>query len=121
MAPRLETLRDLPEISVAALVGADGLPVATLGEGSDFLAAELASLHTSLTRLSRRLSAGEVSRLAFTTPTLEVVALSRDGYTLGAAIGRGMDTSAAQQRLAALMDEILTELPTAEPSTGANE
>lgn len=121
MAPRLEMLRDLPEISVAALVGADGLPLATLGEGADLLAAELASLQSTVSRLSRRLGAAEVSRLAFTTPTLEVVALSQGGYTLGAAIGRGLDTSAAQQRLAALMDDILSQLPAAEGAAGEPE
>ncbi|WP_261663703.1 roadblock/LC7 domain-containing protein [Deinococcus sp. Marseille-Q6407] len=118
MAPRLGSLRELPGVSAAALVGRDGLPLAAAGEGADLLAAELAALRESLDRLGRRLGVGEVSRVAFTMPALEVVALSQGDYTLGAALVRGMDTSAAQQRLAALMDEVLAQLPHLAPADG---
>ncbi|MCY1702097.1 roadblock/LC7 domain-containing protein [Deinococcus sp. SL84] len=114
MAPRLDGLRELPGVSAAALVGRDGLPLAALGEGADLLAAELTALRGSLDRLGRRLGVDEVSRLALTTPTLEVVALAQGDYVLGAALVRGIDTSAARQRLAALMDEVQRSLPAAE-------
>ncbi|GHG05815.1 hypothetical protein GCM10017783_18040 [Deinococcus piscis] len=111
MAPRLDSLRELPGVSAAALLGTDGLPLAAVGEGAELLAAELASLRGSLDRLGRRLGVGEVSRLALTTPTLEVVALAQGEYTLGAALARGVDTSAARQHLAALMEDVLKQLP----------
>lgn len=111
MAPRLDSLRELPGVSAAALLGCDGLPLAAVGEGADLLAAELAALRGPLDRLGRRLGVNDVSRLALTTPTLEVVALCRGDYTLGAALVRGVDTSAARQQLAALMDSALAQLP----------
>lgn len=116
MAPRLDGLRELPGVSAAALLGTDGLPLAAVGEGAELLAAELAALRRPLDRLGLRLGVGEVSRLALTTPTLDVVALCRGDYTLGAALVRGVDASAAQQRLAALMDRALGELPISEGS-----
>ena len=111
MAPRIEELHSLPELTAAALVGADGLLLAGTGDGAELLAAELAGLQVTLERLSRRLGAGEVSHLALTTPTLEIVALSREGYTLGAALRRGVDTAAARQHLAALIEDLPQQLP----------
>ncbi|MFC6617310.1 roadblock/LC7 domain-containing protein [Deinococcus radiophilus] len=104
-------MRAVPGLSVAALLGADGLTLATVGEGAELLAAELSGLSSALNRLDRRLGVGEVSRLAFTTANLEVITLSRGGYTLAAALMRGTDTQAAQQLMARLMEDALDQLP----------
>lgn len=110
---RLDPLRSLPGVVAGALVSPDGLPVELLGEGGDALAAELVSLRVSLDRLGRRLGAGNVTRLAFTSERVEVVAVTSGDFVLGVALTRGHDTRAAQQLLARLALE-LTGLPRAE-------
>ena len=110
MSARFDALRPLPGVVAAALVGPDGLPIELLGEGGDALAAELAALRVSLDRVCRRLGAGEVTRLAFTSERVEVVAVTSSDFILGAAQTRGTDTRAAQQLLARLALE-LTDLP----------
>ena len=97
---RLDTLRSLPGVRACALVGEDGLPLEMQGELGDVLAAELASLRASSERVGRRLGAGQMTRLAFTSDLIEVVAVFTGGFTLGAALLRGTDTRSAQQALA---------------------
>ena len=109
----IDALSTLPGVVALALVGTDGLPVESQGEGGDALAAELAALRPALDRIGRRMGAGEVTRLTFTSERIEVVALASVGYVLGAALGRGQDTRAAQQALAKLALE-LTDLPRGE-------
>lgn len=101
-----DALQGLPGVVALALVGTDGLPVESQGEGGDALAAELASLRASLDRVGRRLGAGEVTRLTFTSERVEVVAVASGAYLLGAALSRGHDTRAAQQALARLALEL---------------
>ncbi|GAA5511721.1 hypothetical protein Dcar01_00434 [Deinococcus carri] len=112
---RLDSLRGVPGVMACALVSPDGLPIELLGEGGEALAAELASLRVGLDRLSRRLGAGYVTRLAFTSERVEVVAVTSGDFTLGVAVTRGHDTRLAQQLLARLALE-LTDLPRAEPA-----
>ncbi|ANE43748.1 roadblock/LC7 domain-containing protein [Deinococcus puniceus] len=107
---KLEPLHAIPGVVASALVGPDGLPIEMYGEAGDALAAELASLRASLDRTGRRLGAGEVTRMAFTSERVEVVALSSGEFVLGAAMLRGSDTRAAQQALARLALD-LTDLP----------
>lgn len=103
-------LRETQGLSLAVLTGPDGLPLATLGEGAELLAAELVGLRTAFERTERRLGVGEVSRAAFTTSNLEIVTLCRGDYTLGAALMRGSDTASTQQRLAEIFEEVLALL-----------
>ncbi|GAA5531639.1 roadblock/LC7 domain-containing protein [Deinococcus aluminii] len=111
---RLGPLRAVPGVVAAALVGLDGLPLEVIGEGGDALAAELASLRVGLDRIGRRLGAGNVTRVAFTSERVEVVAVTSGDFVLGVALMRGQDTRMAQQLLARLALD-LTELPRAEP------
>lgn len=97
----------------AVLVGEDGLTIECIGEGSEALAAELASLRTSIARVSDRMGAGRVTRLAFTSERMEIVAMASGDYVLGSAIQRGIDTRPAQQALARLALEIV-DLPAGE-------
>ena len=97
---RLDTLSSLPGVRACALVGEDGLPLEMQGELGDVLAAELASLRGSSERAGRRLGAGQMTRLAFTSDLIEVVAVFTGSFTLGAALLRGTDTRTAQQTLA---------------------
>lgn len=99
---RLDALSGLAGLRAAALVGHDGLPIEAQGELGDVLSAELASLQGYAERLTRRLGAGQVSRLTFTSDTAEVVALVVGEFVLGAALARGTDTRPAQQVLARL-------------------
>lgn len=115
MSAKLDPLRGVPGVVACALVGPDGLPAELLGEGGDALAAELASLRVSLDRTARRLGAGSVTRIAFTSERVEVVAVTSGDFILGAAQARGTDTRAAQQLLARLALE-LTDLPRPEPA-----
>ncbi|EYB67878.1 hypothetical protein DEIPH_ctg031orf0016 [Deinococcus phoenicis] len=113
MRGRLDPLRAVPGVIASTLVGPDGLPVELIGEGGDALAAELASLRVGLDRTGRRLGAGNVTRIAFTSERVEVVAVTSGDFILGVALTRGHDTRAAQQHLARLALE-LTDLPRAE-------
>lgn len=97
---RLDTLSALPGVRACALVGEDGLPLEMQGELGDALAAELAALRGSSEWVGRRLGLGQVTRLAFTSDLVEVVAVFTDGFVLGAALLRGTDTRNAQQTLA---------------------
>lgn len=103
---KLDPLRAVPGVVASALVGPDGLALEQLGEGGEVLAAELAALQTDLDRLGRRLGAGQVTRLAFTSERVEVVAVSSGEFLLGVALKRGFDTRAAQQLLARLALEL---------------
>ena len=98
----LDPLRTLPGVIAAALVGPDGLAIEAHGDGGDGLAAELASLRQGMDRTGRRLGTGDVTRLAFTSERVEVVAVTTGPYTVGAAMTRGSDTRTAQQTLARL-------------------
>ncbi|GHG16243.1 hypothetical protein CBQ26_17330 [Deinococcus indicus] len=102
----IDPLRTLPGVIAAALVGPDGLPIETHGDGGDAMAAELSALRASLDRTGRRLGAGEVTRIAFTSERIEVVAVSSGDFVLGAAMARGTDTRTAQQTLARLALEL---------------
>ena len=97
---RLDTLSNLLGVRACALVGEDGLPLEMQGELGDVLAAELAALRGSSERAGRRLGAGQMTRLAFTSDLIEVVAVFTGSFTLGAALLRGTDTRTAQQTLA---------------------
>lgn len=110
---KLDPLRTVPGVVAAALVGDDGLPIEAIGEGNEALAAELASLRQTVNRISERLGAGRVTRLAFTSERMEIVALSSGDYLLGAAVQRGNDTRPAQQVLARLALEVV-DLPLGE-------
>jgi predicted regulator of Ras-like GTPase activity (Roadblock/LC7/MglB family) len=102
----LDPLRTLPGVIAAALVGPDGLAIEAHGDGGDGLAAELASLRQGMDRTGRRLGTGDVTRLAFTSERVEVVAVTTGPYTVGAAMTRGSDTRTAQQTLARLALDI---------------
>lgn len=103
---RIDALKGIPGVVAAALVGPDGLPLESNGDGGDALAAELSSLRASLDRTGRRLGAGEVTRIAFTSERVEVVAVASGDFVLGAALARGSDTRSAQQTLARLAVEL---------------
>ena len=107
---RLDLLRTIPGVVASTLVGPDGLPIEVVGEAGEALAAELASFRTGLERMGRRLGTGTVTRVAFTSERVEVVAVTLGEFTLGAALLRGHDTRAAQQALARLAVEI-SDLP----------
>lgn len=107
---RLDPLRTVPGLVAGVLFGPDGLPLEVVGEGGDALAAELASLRVGLDRTGRRLGAGEVTRLAFTSERIEVVAVTGGGFLISAAMVRGTDTRGAQQLLARLALD-LSDLP----------
>lgn len=110
---RIDPIKTVSGVIASALVGPDGLPLESYGDGGDALAAELTSLRTSLDRTGRRLGAGEVTRIAFTSERVEVVAVASGQFVLGAALARGSDTRTAQQTLAKLALE-LSGLPRAE-------
>ncbi|MFD2610026.1 roadblock/LC7 domain-containing protein [Deinococcus taklimakanensis] len=114
---KLAALRQLPGVIASALVGPDGLPLEAHGEGSEVLAAELAALRSCTERANRRLGAGDISRLAFTSERIEVVAVTSGPFILGAAMLRGSDTRTTQQTLARLALE-LRDLPVS-PEPGA--
>lgn len=107
---RLAELSTLPGVLACALVGEDGLALEMSGELGEVLAAELAALRSGVERAGRRLSAGQVTRLAFTGETLEVVALFSGERAVGAALARGSDTRAAQQALARVGTELGAQL-----------
>ncbi|WP_291426677.1 roadblock/LC7 domain-containing protein [Deinococcus sp.] len=110
---RLEALKSVPGLVAGVLVGEDGLPLETVGEGGEALAAELASLRGTVSRISTRMGAGRVTRLSFTSERMEVVAIASGDYVLGAAVMRGHDTRAAQQALARLALEMV-DMPAGE-------
>lgn len=110
---KIDALRNLPGVVASALISPDGLPLDAYGEGADVLAAELASLRDSLDRTSRRLGAGDVTRIAFITERIEVVAVTTGDYTVGAVMLRGSDTRTIQQALARLALD-LRDLPRTE-------
>lgn len=103
---KLDALTSLPGMVASALVGPDGLPIESYGDGGEVLAAELASLRTSLDRTGRRLGSGEVTRLTFTSDRIEVVALAVGDFMMGVALVRSSDTRGAQQALAKLALDI---------------
>lgn len=103
---KLDALTNIPGVIASALVGPDGLPIESNGDGGEVLAAELAALRTGLDRMGRRLGSGEVTRLAFTSDRIEVVALAVGDWMLGAALVRSSDTRSAQQALARLAHEV---------------
>lgn len=107
---KLDPLRNIPGMVASVLVGDDGLPIDMIGEGGDALAAELASLRTWLDRTTQRMGAGRVSRVAFTTERMEIVAVASGHYVLGSAVTRGHDTRPVQQALARLALDV-AELP----------
>ncbi|MEW6421608.1 MAG: roadblock/LC7 domain-containing protein [Deinococcota bacterium] len=107
---RLDPLRTVPGVVAAALVGTDGLPLEAIGEGGEALAAELTSLRVGLDRTGRRLGAGNITRVAFTSERVEVVAVTSGDFVLGVALTRGHDTRLAQQLLARLALD-LSDLP----------
>lgn len=98
---RLDELRQQPGVIAAVVVGPDGLPLEMIGE-AEGLAAELAELRHWINRVGRRMQAGHVTRIAFTTEKLEIVALATGDYVLGAATTRGLDNRPMQQTLAKL-------------------
>ncbi len=108
---KLRSLLAVPNLHSAALVGPDGLALEAHGEQGEQLAAEIASLRLGLDRTSRRLGGGVVTRLAFTTESLEVVAVAAGPYTAAFASPRGTDTRAAQMELARLATELMGALP----------
>lgn len=114
MSARLNALRGVPGVVASVLAGPDGLPLELLGEGGEALAAELASLRVGLDRIGRRLGAGQITRLAFTSERVEVVAVISGDFILAVAQTRGTDTRLAQQLLARLALD-LTHLPRPEP------
>ena len=103
---KLDALHTLPGLVAAALVGRDGLALETVGEGGEALAAELAALRAGAERVGRRLGGGAVSRLALTGEQVEILALMAGDYVLGAALTRGVDTRAAGQGLARLIQDL---------------
>lgn len=109
---KLDALRQQPGIVAGVLVGPDGLPLEMIGDG-DVLAAELAELRHWINRTGTNLQAGRVTRIAFTTEKLEVVALATGKFVLGAAVTRGIDTRLTQQALAKLALDAF-DLPDAE-------
>ncbi|MBZ9753081.1 roadblock/LC7 domain-containing protein [Deinococcus sp. HMF7620] len=111
----LDPLRTLPGVVAAALVGPDGLTIEGHGDGGDALAAELSALRVGMDRTCRRLGAGEVTRIAFTSERIEVVAVTIADFILGAAMTRGTDTRNAQQTLA----RIVLDLPNLPRPEGA--
>lgn len=111
---KLRPLLAVPGVRAAALVGQDGLALEAHGEEGELLAAETAALRAAMDRASRRLHGGQVTRLAFTTATLEVVAVAAGAHTVTMALPRGSDTRAAQMELARLAVELLGSLPDGE-------
>lgn len=103
---KLDVLTNLPGVVASALVGPDGLPIESYGEGGGALAAELAALRGSLDRMERRLGSGEITRLAVTSERIEIVALAVGEFTLGAALIRSSDIRSAQQALAKLAQDV---------------
>jgi predicted regulator of Ras-like GTPase activity (Roadblock/LC7/MglB family) len=97
---RLDILSGLPGVRSCALVGEDGLPLEMQGELGEALAAELAALRAGTERVGRRLGLGQVTRLAFTSDLVEVVAVFAGDFAVGVALLRGTDTRTAQQALA---------------------
>lgn len=110
---KLDALKAVPGLVAGVLVGEDGLPIESVGEGGEALAAELAAVRSTFMRVSDRLGAGRVTRLAFTSERMEIVALASGDYVIGAAVMRGSDTRVAQQVLARLVLEVV-DLPAGE-------
>ncbi len=110
---KLDPLKTVPGLVAGVLVGEDGLPLEAVGEGGEALAAELASLRGTVARISTRMGAGRVTRIAFTSERMEIVAIASGDYVLGAAVVRGNDTRPAQQALARLALEVVN-LPVGE-------
>lgn len=103
----LDLLRSVPGLVAGSLVGHDGLTISSVGDGADALSAELTSLRGCISRISERMGAGRVTRLAFTTERMEIIAMVSGDYVLGAAIMRGNDTRLVQQVLARLALDIV--------------
>lgn len=108
---KLRSLLAVPSVRSAALVGRDGLALEAHGPESEALAAEIASLRAATDRVSRRLGGGQLTRLAFTTETLEVVMIAVGEYGAAMTVARGTDTRPAQMELARLAQELLGKLP----------
>ena len=104
---KLRALLAVPGLHSAALVGPDGLALEAHGELGEQLAAEVAALRLGMDRSSRRLGGGALTRLAFTTEQLEVVAVAAGIHTAALAMPRGSDTRAAQLELARLATELV--------------
>ncbi|MFC3835097.1 roadblock/LC7 domain-containing protein [uncultured Deinococcus sp.] len=103
----IDALQGLSGVVAAALVGPDGLPIESQGEGGDALAAELAALRATFDRVGRRLGAGDVTRLTMTSERVEVVAVTSGQHVIGVALARGQDTRSAQQALARVALDLL--------------
>lgn len=112
---KLDLITNITGVIAAALVGPDGLAIEFSGDGGEILAAEVSALKENLERTSRRLGAGEVTRISFTSERVEVVAVASNQFILCAAMARGLDTRLAQQTLAKLALE-LSYLPHPEPA-----
>ncbi|ADV66488.1 roadblock/LC7 domain-containing protein [Deinococcus maricopensis] len=97
---KLNAMMAMPGVQAAVMVGLDGLALEAHGADAERLAAELAALRTSMERITRRLEAGGISRVAFTSDKYEVVAVALPNMMLAALLARGVDTRAAQQELA---------------------
>lgn len=110
---KLDPLKNVPGLVAGVLVAEDGLPIEAVGDGGEALAAELASLRATISRISSRMGAGRVTRVAFTSERMEIVAIASGDYILGAAVMRGNDTRPAQQALARLALEVV-DLPAGE-------
>ena len=109
---KLRSVLSAPNVRAAALVGRDGLALEAYGEDGETLAAELATLRKDIDRMSRRLSGGALSRVAFTSEKFEVVAVTVGEFTAGVSVSRGGDTRPAQLELARVAAELGRSLPT---------
>lgn len=102
MSAYLGPVIDLPGVEGAVLSSADGLSLESYGHYTELLAAELTALRAVFERASRPSGLGQLSRVAITAETLDIVAVAAGPYLAAAALTRGIDTRAAQQALAQL-------------------
>ncbi|WP_245896053.1 roadblock/LC7 domain-containing protein [Deinococcus irradiatisoli] len=102
MSTHLAEIIGLPGVEGAVLSGPDGLSLESYGHYTELLAAELTALRAVFERAARPNGLGQVSRVAVTAETLEIVAVASGPYTAAAALTRGIDTRGAQQALARL-------------------
>lgn len=107
---KLAALLGVPDVHAAVLVGEDGLALEAIGEDAELLAAELAELHRPLARASRRLGAGEITRVSFGTARFDVLALRAGSVLVAVSLPHGADTRPAQLELARVATA-LTETP----------
>lgn len=100
MSAHLGPVIDLPGVEGAVLSSTDGLSLESYGHYTELLAAELSALRAVFERAARPGGVGGVSRLAITTDSMEIVAVTAGQYLAAVALTRGVDTRAAQQALA---------------------